>query len=70
MWLRGVASDEIGKISKVQVVKDFVNCMNESELYPPSKEETMDIFNQGSNIMAFFFFSGKNLAAEYMRDWR
>lgn len=51
-------------------MKDFVNCMNESELYPPGKEETMDIFNQGSNIMAFFFFSGKNLAAEYMRDWR
>lgn len=56
MWLRGVASDEIGKISWVQIVKDFINCMNESELYPAGKEETMDIFKEGNNIMVFLFF--------------
>lgn len=56
MWLRGVASDEIGKISWVQIVKDFINCMNESELYPAGKKETMDIFKQRSNIMALFLF--------------
>ena len=28
----------------------------EFELYPAAKEKTMEIFKQGSNMMAFFFF--------------
>lgn len=73
--MRGVASDEIGKISWVQIVKDFINCMNESELYPAGKEETMDIFKQRSNVMVLFCFLvfcfRKNvLATEYVMDWR
>lgn len=71
MWLRGVANDEIGKISWVQIVKDFINCMNESELYPSGKEETMDIFKEGKNIMVFLFvcFCRKEVLAEkYVRS--
>lgn len=51
-----MSSDEIGKISWVQIVKDLVNHMNEFELYPAAKEKTMESFKQGSNTMAFFFF--------------
>ena len=51
-----MSSDEIGKISWVQIVKDLVNHMNEFELYPAAKEKTMESFKQGSNMMAFFFF--------------
>lgn len=54
VWLRGVASDEIEKISQVQIVKDLVNHTNEFELYAAAKEKTMEIFKQGSNMMALF----------------
>lgn len=32
----------------------------EFELYPAAKEKTMEIFKQGSNMMAFFFFFFKD----------
>lgn len=54
VWLKGVASDEIGKISWVQIVKNLVNHMNEFELYPTGKEETMEVFKKVSNTIAFF----------------
>lgn len=38
-----MASDEIEKISQVQIVKDLVNHMNEFELYAAAKEKTMEI---------------------------
>ena len=49
-----MASDEIEKISRVQIVKDLVNHMNEFELYAAAKEKTMEIFKQGSNLMPLF----------------
>lgn len=52
--MRGVASNEIGKISWVWIVKGLVNHMNKFELYPSGKKETMEVFKQRSNIMTFF----------------
>lgn len=42
--------------------------MNEFELYPASKAETMEFVQQGSNITAFF--RKKILAAKFIRVWR
>lgn len=65
--MRGVASDEIGKISWVQIVKDLINHMNKFELYPSGKEQTMEVLKQENNIMTFV--RKKLLAAEHVRDW-